>query len=213
MRYGRTSEKLQCALCLREVGFGMTHSKRILVVGKATMHRFYKANGVKTNPAHNGVALKGTGYRYRRPQRSNALGIARMVRASHKRVARCLNRKRPAIPWMERYRTDPQFKVKHLLRKRIRKSIQEGYKSASTMALTGCTLIELTNHLASQFMPGMTWFNLGVGAGHWNIDHRVPCSWFDLTNPSQQRECFHYTNLQPLWSVDNLSKGNRHAGR
>ena len=39
------------------------------------------------------------------------------------------------------------------------------------------------------------------------IDHIIPCKTFDMSDPEQQRKCFHYTNLQPLWQYENLSKG------
>jgi len=50
----------------------------------------------------------------------------------------------------------------------------------------------------------MTWSNYGKG---WHIDHIKPCASFDLSNPEQQKICFHYTNLQPLWAIDNIKKG------
>lgn len=40
-----------------------------------------------------------------------------------------------------------------------------------------------------------------------HVDHKVPCCAFDLTRPSEQAKCFHYTNLQPLWGKDNFEKG------
>ena len=52
----------------------------------------------------------------------------------------------------------------------------------------------------------MSWENHGT----WHIDHRVPCAKFDLTKKEEQEKCFHYTNLQPLWAKDNLSKGNKY---
>lgn len=57
----------------------------------------------------------------------------------------------------------------------------------------------------------MTWDNHGVGAGHWNLDHIFPCAMFDLTQKCEQQKCFHYTNLQPLWSKDNLEKSDKVA--
>lgn len=48
-----------------------------------------------------------------------------------------------------------------------------------------------------------------VNHGLWHIDHIKPCCSFDLTKADQQRECFHFTNLQPLWAKDNLRK-NKH---
>lgn len=53
----------------------------------------------------------------------------------------------------------------------------------------------------------MTWENYGVHG--WHIDHIRPCKSFDLTDPEQQKECFHYTNLQPLWWWENLEKGGK----
>ncbi len=49
----------------------------------------------------------------------------------------------------------------------------------------------------------MTWDNYGK----WQIDHKIPCASFDLTDPEQQKSCFHFSNLQPLWAKDNNSKG------
>jgi hypothetical protein len=50
----------------------------------------------------------------------------------------------------------------------------------------------------------MSWNN----HGQWHIDHVRPCSSFNLLNPEEQQQCFHYTNLQPLWAADNLSKSD-----
>lgn len=60
-----------------------------------------------------------------------------------------------------------------------------------------------------QFEPGMTWDNLGKGEGKWQIDHIIPCSYFDLTKEENQRICFNYRNLQPLWAKDNVKKSNK----
>jgi hypothetical protein len=73
------------------------------------------------------------------------------------------------------------------------------------MELVGCTPLDLMAHLESKFLLGMTWENRHL----WHIDHIIPCDAFDLIDPGQQRACFHWTNLQPLWSSDNLSKSNK----
>ena len=71
--------------------------------------------------------------------------------------------------------------------------------------LTGADIDVVKAHLERQFVDGMTWENRGA----WHVDHIRPCASFDLTDPEQQRQCFHYTNLQPLWAEDNLAKSDR----
>ena len=100
---------------------------------------------------------------------------------------------------------DPVLAIAHRLRSRVQTSLKahKGIKASKTEALVGCSWAFLRCYLEAQFTEGMTWENMG----EWHIDHIVPCASFDLTDPAQQRECFHYTNLQPLWWQDNLSKG------
>lgn len=52
----------------------------------------------------------------------------------------------------------------------------------------------------------MTWNNYGTV---WHIDHIMPCSLFDMTKESDRAKCFHYTNMQPLFALDNLLKGDK----
>ena len=48
----------------------------------------------------------------------------------------------------------------------------------------------------------MSWTNYGA----WHVDHIVSCKTFNLTKPEEQKKCFNYTNLQPLWAEINLKK-------
>ena len=80
-----------------------------------------------------------------------------------------------------------------------------GIKAHKTEELVGCTWQELRDYLQSFFADGMSWENMG----QWHIDHIRPCASFDLTEPEQQKECFHYTNLQPLWAEDNRTKSDK----
>lgn len=110
-----------------------------------------------------------------------------------------------------RYKTDLNFRLKCSLRRRIRKTLKNHSKSAKTLELLGCTPKFLRSYLESKFLPGMSWENYGNPNGDhsdcWHIDHIKPCAGFDLSDPEQQKMCFHYTNLQPLWAKDNLKKG------
>jgi hypothetical protein len=78
------------------------------------------------------------------------------------------------------------------------------------LELLGCAIEKVVKHIEAQFKEGMAWDNYGYYS--WHIDHIKPCDAFDLTDPAQRAaaqraECFHYTNLQPLWAEDNLAKG------
>ena len=74
------------------------------------------------------------------------------------------------------------------------------------MEYVGCDVDTLREHLEKQFLPDMTWEN----QGKWHIDHRKPCAVFDLNKEEERHQCFHYTNLQPLWGPDNLYKSDQH---
>lgn len=91
------------------------------------------------------------------------------------------------------------------LRNRLYMALKGKLKLLTTKKLLGCSLEEFWKHLESQFQPGMTRENYGK----WHVDHIKPCISFDLTKISQQKKCFHYTNLQPLWAEENLKKGSK----
>lgn len=42
-----------------------------------------------------------------------------------------------------------------------------------------------------------------------DADHVRPLSSFNLENDDDIKKACHYTNLQPLWAVDNIKKGNK----
>lgn len=100
-------------------------------------------------------------------------------------------------------KNDPTFRLQKNLRSRLNKALQHGYKTGSAIKDLGCSIAELKIYLESNFQPGMTWNNYG----QWHVDHIRPLSSFDLTNPTQLNAACHYSNLQPLWAKDNLSKG------
>lgn len=77
-------------------------------------------------------------------------------------------------------------------------------KSGKTIALLGCTFVEMKAHIESLFTEGMTWEKCFNGEIH--LDHVRPCASFDLTDPEQQKICFGFRNVQPLWRRDNLIK-------
>ena len=108
---------------------------------------------------------------------------------------------------LKRLKVDPEYKLQLYLRRRVIKAVnaQGAYKAGRTNKLVGCNSAFLKDWLEGQFTDGMSWDNYG----QWHVDHIRPCASFDLTDEAQQLECFHYTNLQPLWAADNLAKSDR----
>ena len=107
----------------------------------------------------------------------------------------------------ERETKFPHLRIKNRIIQRIGKAVKRNCakKAHPTFVLTGCTIRYLRSHLESQFKPGMTWANYGA----WHIDHIRPCASFNLLDAQQQSECFHWSNLQPLWASENCSKGSK----
>lgn len=113
-------------------------------------------------------------------------------------------------PWFAKYNRDrramdPQFVMQNRLRSRLGQAIRigRGKKKHKTYDLVGCSIESVCAHIEAQFKDGMTWDNRNL----WEIDHIKPCDSFDLRDEAQQRACFHFTNLQPLWKRDNREKG------
>jgi len=102
-------------------------------------------------------------------------------------------------------RTDVNFNILELLRARLRRVLflRGIEKDGSAKDLLGCDIRFFKNYLESKFIDGMSWNNRGK---IWEIDHIIPCSKFDLREIEQQKTCFHYTNLQPMFVGDNRRK-------
>jgi hypothetical protein len=101
----------------------------------------------------------------------------------------------------------------NLLRKQVQRCSPrltdiKGAPSAPPDCL-GCTGEEYDKWLEEHFTDGMDWNNYGHGEGMWQVDHKT--AFFDETNPATTKEeilrRFHYTNTQPMWWKDNMSKG------
>lgn len=107
----------------------------------------------------------------------------------------------------KRYHTDPYFKVVSCMRTRLSKllRLKNADKNNKFYQYLGCTKVDFIEYFQAKFKEGMTWEN----HGEWHIDHIKPCASFNLLDEEEQKKCFHYTNLQPLWAFENLSKGSK----
>lgn len=111
---------------------------------------------------------------------------------------------------IKKYAEDINYKLASGLRTRLRIAINSNQKSGSAVKDLGCSIPELKQHLEDQFYPHpetgeqMTWDNWSQNG--WNIDHIKALALFDLTDREQFLEACHYTNLQPLWVKDHITK-------
>ena len=116
----------------------------------------------------------------------------------------------------KRFNENPTLRLHRTLRSRLSCIIKSKGKSEKVVKYLGCTLEQLWEHLESQFAEGMTRENHGLYG--WHIDHIRPLCSFPFEEHEEGSEEFeklvyeacHYTNLQPLWAYDNLSKGGKY---
>lgn len=69
----------------------------------------------------------------------------------------------------------------------------------------GYTQIDFKEHITSLFSEGMSWEN----RSEWHIDHIVPLSWWIKNGVTDVSMINALINLQPLWAIDNLTKGDK----
>lgn len=116
---------------------------------------------------------------------------------------RIKNRKELNLKLVNRLKRNLNLRLSCQIRKRMCEVLRGNQKVSTTLKLLGCSVDKLKKYLESKFTGGMAWKNYGK----WHIDHIRPCVRFDLSKASEQRKCFYYTNLQPLWAIDNFIKG------
>jgi hypothetical protein len=109
----------------------------------------------------------------------------------------------------KREKVDIEYRLANSLRSRLTHAISNNQKSGSAVSDLGCSIAEFKTYLESLFLPGMSWDNYG----EWHIDHIIPLSKYSLSNREELLEACNYKNLQPLWAIDNLKKGNRNGSK
>lgn len=140
---------------------------------------------------------------YRREyNRKNKEKLAQWSKSNQKRYYD-ENRESICKKLAERRRNDPLFKLAATYRVRTRKFLKKYSKAKKSIEILGCGWKELKEYIEKQFVDGMTWSN----HGEWHIDHIKPLS--KSTSKEELIERCHYTNLQPLWAVDNMRKSNK----
>lgn len=109
----------------------------------------------------------------------------------------------------EKREKDVSYKIKENISRRIRyelNTLLKGKKTKRTIEHLGCDINYLKEYLESKFTENICWDNYGKV---WHIDHIIPCSSWNLSNDFENKCCWNYRNLQPLFSSDNQSKKDK----
>jgi len=140
--------------------------------------------------------------KYRQENKEKVAAYQREYRQENKEEIAANNRKRR--------KNDPVYAITRRLRCRMYNAVKRAgldKKCDSSSELLGISYQGLKEWLEPQFTEGMTWDN----RSEWHVDHRVPCDAFDMTVEENQRICFWYKNLQPLWATQNIQKSNTYT--
>lgn len=113
----------------------------------------------------------------------------------------------------KKYVENGDYKIRCILRARLRAVIKNNQKAGSAIDDLGCSIEEFKKHIESKFEPWMNWNNHGsydANRKTWQLDHINALANVDLTNRDEFLKVAHYSNMQPLLSLDNIKKGNRY---
>lgn len=107
-----------------------------------------------------------------------------------------------------RRRSDATYKLATDFRTYMNQKVNFGRNHHSWEYL-GCSWKFFKEYIESQFKPGMTWKNRGIGKDKWHLDHIIPCAYFDFSIERNLYIAWNWRNFQPLWGGENLQKANK----
>lgn len=107
--------------------------------------------------------------------------------------------------YIKERKKNPIIRFRYNLRSRTSLAFRSmGFtKNSKTTEMLGSEWLSVKIHIENQFTKDMNWDNYG----EWHIDHIIPLA-YAKTKEEIIKLC-HYTNLQPLWAVDNMKKGSK----
>ena len=181
-----------CKSCLKE------YKKKYNQANKDKIKEYYEANKERKKEYQkaNKERLKEYKKKYYQANKERTKDCNKEYRKANKERRNELAR--------ERKKVDPLFKMKVNLRTRTWSAFKnKGYnKNTKTQEMLGVNWEVCKAHIERQFAKGMNWSNYG----EWHIDHVIPIA--SANTEEELKKLCHYSNLQPLWAVDNIIKSN-----
>jgi len=157
-----------------------------------------KANDYKINPTRSKISSSI----WNMNNRNRLNTRQRLRRSSNPEAVRKYTR-----DYKRKSRLDINKRLADYLRNRLYSAVKGNSKNVGLSGYLGCSVSELIQHLESKWQLEMSWENYGRFG--WHIDHIVPLDFFDLNTEDGIKKACHYSNLQPMWWLDNLKKGNK----
>lgn len=189
---------VQCMSCLQSLGYGIKTIGKVMAMSHVSVRMKMIRSGVYNPRGSN----KSAGNRELLSSRVNALDLISKDSQADRRISRSTVKIKRDIP------LTPIQKTRYLMRSHVKRVIDhiKIKREVRTEHYIGCSFNDAMIRLQSQFKKGMTWDNHGT---KWTIDHIVPLSAFDLTNPNDRRMANHISNLRPMLRIDNIRKGSK----
>jgi len=178
--------------------------------GKETLRKWRKKNKdklKKNNKEYNKEYYSSDKWKnYRKQYRKTDAHKASQKKYSKSKKGR-ETIKRVQATFYKKNKNNPDYRLINNLRKRIRSFLKSKgmQKNSRMIELLGCSKYFLRTYLEKKFKKGMSWENYGK----WHIDHIHPLSKFDFENSDSLKRACHYSNLQPLWALENIKKKNK----
>ena len=112
--------------------------------------------------------------------------------------------KKYQVEYKRKRRKEPYYRIMMNVRCGITRFVKnENITKSKYTEYIGCDIPFFVEYLKSKFKPGMTLENYGT---IWHIDHIIPTSYFGI---DEIKTAWHYTNLQPLFKIENILKSDK----
>lgn len=196
----------KCKECCKSLGKLRYRKNRQPILEKRKIYR--QKNKTKIKKYHKQYSTKN---RLRLKERAKLYNIKnrdRIAQTSHEYYLKNKDsiRTKKYKRHKERLKKDPLYKLANAIRRRTYYALRSKklHKTNHMSEYLGCPIKKLKEHLEERFQSGMTWKNHGKGKNKWTIDHIIPLS--SAQNTEELYKLCHYSNLQPLWYLENLRK-------
>ncbi len=195
-----------CRCCSKKV------SKKFLLENKEKVKddqkKYYKKNSeiiikkVKEYRLNNLDKIKKKKKEYSKRNREHISMKGKIRRQKNKENPNPLQKIKYQNWQKNKLKSDPLFKLSRNLRRGVWGAFKykKWRKDGKTEKLLGASYEIVKKHIEKQFRKGMKWGN----QGEWHIDHKIPLA--SAKTVEDLKLLCHYTNLQPLWGIDNVIK-------